>query len=478
MSQPSVQARPGQIDFDIYYFIRKLLRNLPAIVMAAVIAAVGTYIFMDSRVGTSYSASMNIAVINRGSGNINSAAMEEYRIVSACSRVRSVLNSEMLRSQIQKKYGNLEGNLNTTQTENTNLLRMSASASTAQAAFRLLKAAVNEYPSLASNFGTNYKLVRMGELSVDNVFRSRRNPLRYAAMALLAIGAAGVGLVGYYCYMTTRLHSARQARRLIDVDSLGTLHYTRKARHQKALLITDKKTGMTYSEEIDRLGTRVAHAMEKEGLRTVLISSLYENEGKSTVAANLALNLSRRGRKVLLVDLDMRRPALSKIFDHKIQEGYGVSDSLEGKLTPEHLRIASRRAPNLSYAFQAKPVAGADKLLETQRFDEWLQQIGEGMDLVILDSPPTGIVHDTQLIAGHADASIFVVCYDLARAEEVNDMVDILEETGTRLLGFVFNMDRGFANTAAYGYGGKYGRYYYGYARRSHSGQDHGKEEA
>ena len=244
MSQPSAQARPGQIDFDIYYFIRKLVRNLPAIVMAAVIAAVGCYIFMDMRAGTSYFASMNIAVINRGSGNINSAASEEYRIVSACSRVRSVLNSEMLRSQIQKKYGNLEGSLNTTQTDRTNLLRMSASASTAQAAFRLLKAAVKEYPSLAANFGSSYKLVRLGELSVDNVFKSRRNPLRYAAMALLAVGAAGVALVGYYCYMTTRLHSARQARRLIDVESLGTLHFTRKARHQKALLITDKKTSM------------------------------------------------------------------------------------------------------------------------------------------------------------------------------------------------------------------------------------------
>jgi len=84
---------------------------------------------------------------------------------------------------------------------------------------------------------------------------------------------------------------------VLDIPVLNTIHYFRKKKNQKAILISDSATTGDYEEELDRLTTRVESEMNKNDQKVLMVTSIRENEGKSTITVNLALNLSRRGKK-------------------------------------------------------------------------------------------------------------------------------------------------------------------------------------
>lgn len=86
-----------------------------------------------------------------------------------------------------------------------------------------------------------------------------------------------------------------------------------------------------YEEAVDRIVTSIRSEMSAEGYKTLRVGSIKENDGKSTVTANIALNLARRGKKVVLVDCDMRHPSLAKIFDATVDPKEQFSEYLLGK---------------------------------------------------------------------------------------------------------------------------------------------------
>ena len=114
--------------------------------------------------------------------------------------------------------------------------------------------------------------------------------------------------------------------------------------------------------------------------------------------------------------------------------------------------------------FQKSSITDPDKLLDTDQFKKLLQQAAAHMDYVILDTPPLGIVRDSELIASSVDASLLVIRQDEVRAAEVNDIVDVLDDTGVSVLGGVLNMVAGDKDGISRGK--RYGKYYYEYSDR------------
>ena len=213
--------------------------------------------------------------------------------------------------------------------------------------------------------------------------------------------------------------------------------------------------------------------MAKEGRKILMVNSIQENEGKSSIAVNLALNYVRRGKKVILIDADMRRPAVAKIFDHTVEKGTSLSDYLKGECSLQKVMCVDPKQKNLRYIFQDSAVGEADRLLESREFSELLRRVASHMDYVILDTAPIGAVRDAEVIAAAADAVLLVIRQDGVRAAEVNDVVDVLDDTGVAVLGGVLNMEKGRHGEAPHSRRG-YGKYYYGYGnKRSGAGEEH-----
>ncbi|WP_418417798.1 polysaccharide biosynthesis tyrosine autokinase [Blautia sp.] len=449
----------GNTSIDVSFICRYLWKNIFVILMCACIGGILAYVGMDHFSGSTYIATMDMAMISRdnsASGNVD----------SAIARNLNVLNSEMLREQMKKQeeVSSLPGTVSASQVPNTNLITMSASAGSAENALRLLKSALTSYPTLTAYFESGYMLRNLTGLSVQNIEKQESKTILNALLAALLIMAAGVGLTVFYCISTDRIHNRKQASELLDMRMLGSLHFMKKKKDQKAILISDPGTDGVYVEEIDKLTTQVQSDMDKRGSRTLMVNSICENEGKSTVAVNLALNLARRGKKVMLIDADMRRPALAKIFDYTVDKNKSLSDLLQGKSSLQEVRYTDKKIPGFMCIFQKSAIAEPDKFLENRDFKALLKMISRHVDYVVIDTPPIGIVRDAEIVAGAVDAALLTIRQDRVRAVELNDVVDVLDDTGVAVIGGVLNMTKGERNS--FGRRKRYGRYYYGYDNR------------
>ncbi|MCD7764931.1 MAG: polysaccharide biosynthesis tyrosine autokinase, partial [Lachnospiraceae bacterium] len=429
MEQNVRQNSQKALVLDWPYLFRLLARSVLVIILSACIVAVGTYVLMDSYLDDTYTASVLLSVVPRDTSTTKQSSSST---LTALTRCLNVLNSDTMEEQVQKneEVTGISGTISAARVEDTNLIRLSVSDSSAEGVFRLLKAAVEAYPQLSDYFESGYLIRSLTSLSADNIVYSRANPLRYAMMAALLALAAGIGLNVLFALYTDRIHSREQAEQLLDISVIGSLARIKKKRDQKAILVSDELTDPLYLEDMDKLTTRVQDRMDARHFHSLLITSILENEGKSTVSANIALNLAQRGKRVVLIDCDLRKPAMARIFDISMGEHPGLSDLLNGGGTLDDMpmKLKLKGADRLTLILQKKAVADADQLLEGETFAAVLKDLEKTADYVIMDTPPLGIVRDAEIVSKYTDAALITFEQDEIRAVDINDTVDYLEK--------------------------------------------------
>jgi protein-tyrosine kinase len=215
-------------------------------------------------------------------------------------------------------------------------------------------------------------------------------------------------------------------------------------------VVVDEKMAPAAREQYRRLATALHHAQSVSGTKVVMIASAVPSEGKTLTAANLAMTLSESyHRRVLLIDADLRRPALHKILN--IKASPGLTESLLAAKEQE-LRL-HRISPHLAVLPAGKTAADPMVALASPRMQNILAEARELFDWVIVDTPPIGLLSDANLLANNVDGVVFVVKagstpYDLVKRG--------LEALGAdRLLGVVLNR----ASTGAHRYGYGYQHY-------------------
>jgi capsular exopolysaccharide synthesis family protein len=458
MSQKTNTQNQDMLNWDFSYIFRCLWKNIFVIVMCAIIVGISSYVLLDQVMDDSYVATMTLAVIGRD--NVNSR-YSENNVNTAVTRNVSVLNSDMLKEQISKREdtADLSPQIQASRVSTSNLISLTATSDSAEHAFRVLKAALDSYPTLASYFESGFVVKNLNNLEVEEIEVQKAKTVYYAAMAAFLVLAGGIALTVYISLVTDKIHNLSQAQDSLDMPMLGSISEIRKKKGQKAILITDDRTDIFFLEDIDKITTRIQHVMDENGYKTVLVSSMSENEGKSTVSANVALNLARRGKRVMLIDSDMRRPAIAKVFDMEIEDGSSLSDYFAGNATFSKVMHVHKDSFGLFTILQKNPIADPDKILENDKYSLFMKMIGCKMDYVVIDTPPTGIVRDAELIAGSADAAVFVLRQDMVHAPVINDIIDVMEDAGTAVIGGVLNRVSGERKGSS---GRKYGYGYYG----------------
>lgn len=449
MSYENVRKQGIDTLLDFRFLYRRIMKNVLLILMCACLAGVGAYIILDYIMKDTYTVSANLYVIPRD--NV-AGKMNEYNIKAAMQRSVNVLNSDTLLDQIAKTE-KIPGQLSAEIVSNSNIITMRASAPTAESACKLLKAGLETYPMLSGYFESGYLLKNLSNISEESITVPTDQTLLYALAAALLVLAAGFGLIGCMCVFSDRIYSTEQADALLDMDTMGFLPYVRKKKNQKAILISDERTDGSYNESVDQVVTELYRKMQEKQHKVLMVTSMKENDGKSTIAANIALNLMQRGKKVVLVDCDMRRPVAAKIFDCTGERKKQLSLYLKGKRTIEEI-MEKVDGEELSCVFQKKAIANPDRLLAGETFQEMLNYLRDEYDYVILDTPPLGIVRDAEVVAERADAVLMAIRQDEDHAAALNDMIDMLEDMGTEVIGGILNMAKGesLSGNGYYGY--------------------------
>ena len=199
--------------------------------------------------------------------------------------------------------------------------------------------------------------------------------------------------------------------------------------------------------------------MDKVNAKVLLVTSVMENEGKSTVAANLALSLAQEGSKVMLVDCDFRKPAQYKIFGVRDNDETDLGEVLINHASTEKI-IRNWKDSNLYMILNKTSSNSIETLLKSTTLKQIITFCRQKMDYVIIDTSPLALVADTEELAQMTDASVLVVRQDTVLTKDINDAIDILNNTRGKVIGCILNgtTTQNTGGSNRYGYGGHYGK--------------------
>lgn len=288
-----------------------------------------------------------------------------------------------------------------------------------------------------------------------------------------------IGVIFLLGLLQFKIQTRGDVERLINLPIVGDIPLTPETA-EGAIVVRENRNELM--EEVFRSVRTNIQYMLQEGQKVILFTSTTSGEGKSFTAANLACSLAFMGKKVIIVGLDIRKPGLNKVF-HISRHGDGISQFLAD---PEHTDLrslcqVSTISPNLYILPGGHIPPNPTELVARQALEEAIERMKQHFDYIILDTAPTGMVTDTQLIARVADLSVYV-CRSGYTSKSEFKLINELKQSGKLPHPCVLlnGIDMNKRETGSYyGYGkyGKYGHYGYGKKYGYGYGYGYGKEK-
>lgn len=454
--------------------VQDVLRRWYMIVAVALIAAMVTFVVTDLTYTPRYTTSTTFVATAGG------ATATTYQNLAAAKSLASVfgevVNSSLLRSKVLEAtgLGRFDGTITAAASAETNLLTMTVSGSDPRSVFLMTRGIIEHHGLVTEQVLGSTVLEVLREPTVPV---SPSNPLdvrdRVVKAAFCAAAAMAL-LLAVLSWYSDKIRSQAEADSKLSCRVLGELYHERKnrtlrdylRRRKRSILITDPITSFVYAEAVGKLASRIRRHLRR-GEKVLMVTSLLENEGKSTVAVNLALALVRKGKKVLLIDCDLRRPACGLILNAP-QGTQGVAEVLQGKARIEDC-VLQPGSSGLYLLPGRKSLRTATDLVGSPAMEELLRLAAANFDYVVVDTPPMSLAPDAECLSELTDASLLVVQQNEALAADLNTAAAILDKAKAHFLGCTLNNVRGSGSfTPAFNYGsyGTYGKY--GYSKRGY----------
>lgn len=459
----------GLLSFAWITVVRDILRRWYIIVVAALLVSMGTYILSDMAYRPSYTTNTTFVVSVRGDSTT------VYQNLSATTNLASVftevLNSSILHKTILEEVGlaSFDGSIRAAAVPETNLLTMRVTASDPRTAFLVTRCIIENHSVVSYQVMGDTVL----EVLQDPVVpMAPSNPQSSLALAKKAVIWAAVGmclLLAVLSYLRDTVRNRKEGEQKLDAICLGELHHERRhktiksvfLRRKRNILITKADTSFHFAEAVRKLRRRVEQRLGKDK-QVVLVTSVLENEGKSTVAVNLALSLAQKHRRVLLIDCDLRKPACHTLLESP-HTGHGTISVITGRCNLKDA-LTQDNLSGLFLLLEHKRLNSATNLLGSEEMKELLAWCKKAFKYIVVDLPPMSAAPDTESVLEFADAAIMVVQQNAAATSQLNSAIAALNGDEGKLLGYVLNnvySTPGLPGSEyGYGYGyGKYGKY-------------------
>ena len=443
-------------EISLRSIIRDLIRNLwviIAVVLAARLVVVGAErLLYEPR----YTSSATLAVNTTS----NSSAYTSLSLTSQMAEVISeIFGSEVLRNRICEQMGveSIDGEINASVMQDTNLISLTVTSSDPRQAYLIITSALENYDSVSEYLFTNAVLRTVREPSVPYGPSNTLDLDRISKLAMLGAGGGMVLVTALFTVLRFTVQTRQGAERNLDGKILGSIQYERKnlsmreifRKKKKSLLISHATIGMAFSENVRKIASRLSQHMRRRGQHILLLASVAENEGKSSVAANLAIALAEKGKRVLLIDCDLKKPAQYRIFDRPEGTRRWLGDYLKGECEANDV-VSYHNRECFYTVFQNTGMEDSASLLSSERMKKLLEDCRDLTDYIILDTPPMAACSDAELLLGLADTAALVVRQDWSDVRAINDMVDVIRASGTDFAGFILNA---FRKDLAFGIG-------------------------
>jgi capsular exopolysaccharide synthesis family protein len=470
MSEIENKYQADEIQIDFFDILRNLVRDCWLIVIFGLSVAMCSNIIANLLYKPSYSTSATFVVTSKGSNdtysNLSSA-------ITVAETFRSIFASTILENKVAADLGlkELSGKISAEVIPETNLLELVVSAPKPDIAYRTINSVMDNYTSVTSNVFDSVILdvMEAPELPTypDNYIDTNR--IRKIAFGLGS--AAMAALLAALSILRDNIKNEKEVTKKLDTKLFGVIYHENKyktlrsrvLRRKKSILITSPTVSYSFVDSIKKIRAKFEYKASQKDSNVLLVTSVLENEGKSTFATNLALALAQKSFNVLLVDADFHKPSIYKILQKDVEVNQEFGDCVSNMSALKDSLIFDENS-GLYLLIGSKLYKNSTDIITTESFQKFITSSKKIMDYVIIDSPPISVSADTELLADIVDVSLLVVKQSTARTKDINDAIDLLTGSNSELLGCIYNNAQHgiLGNWIGYGYKYSY-QGYYGY---------------
>lgn len=462
---------PEEEKIDLFRVLSEFLRAfrrlfwLPLILAAALGAVSGWHQWRSYT--PMYASEVTFTIQMTDSALSDLAGMTAYYDKATAEQLSKtfpyLVQSDVMQSKLRQELGVewINGSITAKTVNNTNLFSIRVTSSDPQAAYDILNTVIRVYPEVADYVIGSTRMNLLTEPAVAQQPYNSFNPARTVAKG--AVMGAVLGLLAVLAYAFTRrsIREAEDVRQMLNQTCLAALpHVTLKKRSggNQTLCILNSKVPGAFQECVRGMRLKFLREAEKHQAHVVMVTSTLPGEGKTTAAVNLALTLSRSGYRVILMDLDLRKPSVKQALGLDVPSR-GMPEVLSSAGESAVGALVPLEGTELRLLAGDRPSEEPRRQIASHRLSTVVKELRGQADYVILDTPPCGLVADSAALARSTDGIVYVLRSGTAQLSHVMDSLQLLSESGTPLLGCVVNGVAGSHSGYGYGYGGDYGKY-------------------
>lgn len=345
--------------------------------------------------------------------------------------------------------------------ESSNMFTITATGSDPQLTYDVLLSSVENYPSVAKYVVGN---IKFEIITAPIVPTNPSNEIDYAAEIMVGVVlglVAGFVVIFIYVIQRKTIKTKKDIRQELNLETIAVIpeisQKKRSTAYSSKLTILSNNISTAFAESFRVMRNVFLSSLEEED-KVVMVTSSVPGEGKTTVITNLALTLAESGKKVLLVDADVRNPSVLDLL--------GVNEEhLNYQVEPELYKKAVIDECNVDFMI---PLSTDNEKLFTRNLKQIFDSMRSEYDYILVDTPPAGLISDAMYVSQACDSVLYVISQDVVKVSRIKSNLDNLMSTDVKIIGCVLN--GAVSGISGYGYGGYgYGGYGYGKKKRKNN---------
>ena len=437
----------GAVRIDLIKLFRYMLKRIWLVILFTAAGFAGMYYYTNRQAVDTYTASGTMYVYNSNpnlvnyqyasSNDLNAAVqlIDTYLVVVKSNKVMSVVAERLSKDYqaIPPEY--IASTLSMSSVAETGVVRVSSTTTEPQLSADIVNTVLDVAPEEI------IRVVGAGNVEVIDYaekpfFANSHGAKKKGLLGAMAGFVLAICILLTLFLMNSKIMDTKELEENYTPPVLAAVKRNRRDSKEPGTFLLTLESPLEAIEEYAKLRMNLLYSLVGKNSHMVVITSAISGEGKSTVAANLAISCAMSGKKVLLVDADLRRACQQDLFKYG-EQSKGVSDILVGDCVwQDAIQKNVRESLDILPAGQFPP--NPAELLESSAMKALLKALKETYDLVLLDMPPVNIVSDPLVLSPQVAGSLFVVRQNYSDHRDLHKALISAEMTGMNVMGFVF----------------------------------------
>lgn len=379
-----------------------------------------------------------------------------------------IFSSNVFKKTIEKAMNvdTLNGTFYAEVYEGTNVLHVYAYSPSALTSYQMMKALMANYQDISNLVVGNTNIDVVKDISVptfpDNSLNHKRNIIMVGGISFIGC----IAVLIFLSFMNNTIKDKYEVESKLNLHLIGSLPKESKIvslkglKRKKSILVSQFSTSFQYVEACKRIRSRIERYCKKHHAKVIMITSTLENEGKSSIAVNTALSLAMNKHKVLLMDVDLRKPSLHLILDenrkHKGIENYLCENALFDDV------VVHLDNYQIDVIFGYNTIENVSDYIQSDKMEKLLNEAKNRYDYIIVDSAPSRFLSDSRMLSTLVDGIVLVVKQNFANVSTILNTIEKMSLSKTNIIGCINNQSISLNLHSGKYYGYKYGynRYY------------------